>query len=179
MAASLKPKGATSKKTDPHRRNDITSQSGQHDAQPWKAPVRPTCAQTPRDNSFVIEVRHACMSVNWESKMLYCMRIVKWSGVRAMGRIVAWCTATTQDDALAHTVESLLYSFCISDPLEDGNPVTFVSPGFEAVTGYPAGECIGRNCRFLQVQTESDGVWLHNSMARTMLRRSAHAMLQA
>lgn len=109
MAASLKAHGAARRKRDPYRRIDSTLEPAQHDAQPWKAPLSPTCAQAPRDNSFVLE-----------------------------------------DDVIAHTVESLLHSFCISNPNEDGNPLAFVSPGFEALTGYPAGECIGRNCRFLQ-----------------------------
>jgi PAS domain S-box-containing protein len=35
--------------------------------------------------------------------------------------------------------------------VEDADqPIVFVNPAFEALTGYSAQECIGRNCRFLQ-----------------------------
>lgn len=33
---------------------------------------------------------------------------------------------------------------------EADHPIVYVNAGFEDLTGYPAGECLGRNCRFLQ-----------------------------
>ncbi len=41
-------------------------------------------------------------------------------------------------------------SVVISDPARPDNPIIFVSPEFEAQTGYSADEAIGRNCKFLQ-----------------------------
>jgi len=38
----------------------------------------------------------------------------------------------------------------ISDPHQPDNPLIYVNPGFERLTGYTAGEVLGRNCRFLQ-----------------------------
>ncbi len=38
----------------------------------------------------------------------------------------------------------------ISDPDQADNPMVYVNKGFEAVTGYPESEAVGRNCRFLQ-----------------------------
>jgi diguanylate cyclase (GGDEF)-like protein/PAS domain S-box-containing protein len=38
----------------------------------------------------------------------------------------------------------------IVDPTTDGHPITYVSPGFEALTGYAAAEVLGRNCKLLQ-----------------------------
>ncbi|MGB3635234.1 MAG: PAS domain S-box protein [Rubrobacteraceae bacterium] len=38
----------------------------------------------------------------------------------------------------------------ITDPNQPDNPVTYVNPSFELMTGYTAQEVIGRNCRFLQ-----------------------------
>lgn len=38
----------------------------------------------------------------------------------------------------------------ISDPNQPDNPIIYVNPRFEQITGYPAEEVIGRNCRFLQ-----------------------------
>lgn len=41
-------------------------------------------------------------------------------------------------------------SVVISDPSRPDMPIIFVSDEFEAQTGYPPEEVIGRNCRFLQ-----------------------------
>ncbi|KAI8909572.1 hypothetical protein EDD86DRAFT_190821 [Gorgonomyces haynaldii] len=41
-------------------------------------------------------------------------------------------------------------AFSISDSRQYDHPLTYVSPGFEEMTGYSSLECIGRNCRFLQ-----------------------------
>ncbi len=38
----------------------------------------------------------------------------------------------------------------ITDPRLPDNPIVYVNPAFERITGYPAGEVIGKNCRFLQ-----------------------------
>lgn len=39
--------------------------------------------------------------------------------------------------------------FCLTNPRLRENPIVLVSPGFTALTGYPATSIIGRNCRFL------------------------------
>jgi PAS domain S-box-containing protein len=41
-------------------------------------------------------------------------------------------------------------SFTITDPLRDDDPLVWVNPSFTTLTGYPADEVVGRNCRFLQ-----------------------------
>src|SRR5215213_3509455 len=38
----------------------------------------------------------------------------------------------------------------ITDPNQPDDPIVYVNPAFERITGYPAEEAIGRNCRFLQ-----------------------------
>lgn len=38
----------------------------------------------------------------------------------------------------------------ISDPTLRDNPIVYVNPAFEALTGYARAEVLGRNCRFLQ-----------------------------
>ncbi len=40
--------------------------------------------------------------------------------------------------------------FTISDPRRPGNPLVYVNPAFERVTGYSAEASLGRNCKFLQ-----------------------------
>ncbi|MGJ7914769.1 EAL domain-containing protein [Massilia sp. LXY-6] len=38
----------------------------------------------------------------------------------------------------------------ITDALRDDHPIAWANPAFEAMTGYPLAEVVGRNCRFLQ-----------------------------
>ncbi len=55
-----------------------------------------------------------------------------------------------QDETVLSTVEGLLSSVTISDPLQRGNPLVFASAGFEALTGYVSDEMMGVNCKVLQ-----------------------------
>jgi PAS domain S-box-containing protein len=41
-------------------------------------------------------------------------------------------------------------SFTISDPHAEDDPLVWVNPAFERVTGYSSEDSVGRNCRFLQ-----------------------------
>ncbi|MDZ7631554.1 MAG: PAS domain-containing protein [Gemmatimonadaceae bacterium] len=47
-------------------------------------------------------------------------------------------------------IRAVSSGICITDAREADNPMLFVSPGFERITGYPSHEVIGRNCRMLQ-----------------------------
>ncbi|KAF8320538.1 PAS domain-containing protein [Cantharellus anzutake] len=40
--------------------------------------------------------------------------------------------------------------FCLTNPRLPDHPIVLVSDGFNAVTGYPRSQIVGRNCRFLQ-----------------------------
>ncbi|CAD7940956.1 unnamed protein product [Amoebophrya sp. A120] len=48
------------------------------------------------------------------------------------------------------------FSVCIADPSLEDCPLIAVSQGFEELTGYPAEDCIGRNCRFLNYGVPSE-----------------------
>ncbi len=48
--------------------------------------------------------------------------------------------------AIAHSTEPMV----LSDPHLPDHPIIAVNPAFEAMTGYPAAEIVGRNCRMLQ-----------------------------
>lgn len=47
-------------------------------------------------------------------------------------------------------IRAVTQGIVITDPRQPGNPIVYVNPGFEAMTGYSAAEVAGRNCRFLQ-----------------------------
>ncbi len=38
----------------------------------------------------------------------------------------------------------------VTDPNQPDNPIVFANPAFQHMTGYPAAELLGRNCRFMQ-----------------------------
>jgi len=50
---------------------------------------------------------------------------------------------------LQRAVESSMNGIIIADAQAPDMPVIYVNPAFESITGYAAGEAIGRNCRFL------------------------------
>ncbi|MDX1943833.1 MAG: response regulator [Pirellulaceae bacterium] len=47
-------------------------------------------------------------------------------------------------------IESVTQGITIADARQVDCPLVYVSPGFERITGYSTGDCLGRNCRFLQ-----------------------------
>ncbi len=55
---------------------------------------------------------------------------------------------TVTNAALAHSVTGV----AIADPRREDTPIVYVSPMFEAMTGYAASEVLDKNCRFLAGQ---------------------------
>jgi diguanylate cyclase (GGDEF)-like protein/PAS domain S-box-containing protein len=48
------------------------------------------------------------------------------------------------------TLDALGVAVCLADASGDDLPLVYVNPAFERLTGWPAEEVLGRNCRFLQ-----------------------------
>lgn len=51
---------------------------------------------------------------------------------------------------LERAVDASVNAMVITDPKQADNPIVYVNPAFERITGYSAPEAVGRNCRFLQ-----------------------------
>ncbi len=51
---------------------------------------------------------------------------------------------------LTRAVEASSNGIVVTDPNRPDNPIVYVNPAFEELTGYPAGDILGQNCRFLQ-----------------------------
>ncbi|MBX9244230.1 SpoIIE family protein phosphatase [Actinotalea ferrariae] len=54
------------------------------------------------------------------------------------------------DDLHARAAVASTLSFTISDPHQPDDPLVWVNPAFERVTGYRGADVLGTNCRFLQ-----------------------------
>lgn len=54
--------------------------------------------------------------------------------------------ARMKERAMAASSEGV----AVTDPNRPDDPIVYVNPAFEEMTGYPAAEVLGRNCRFLQ-----------------------------
>ena len=59
-------------------------------------------------------------------------------------------TAESVPPSLLRALVNVQQSFCLSDPRLPDCPIVHCSDTFMAMTGYPAHEILGRNCRFLQ-----------------------------
>jgi PAS domain S-box-containing protein len=71
----------------------------------------------------------------------------------------AGVAAAKIDELTARALVASSVSFTISDPRRPDDPLVWVNPAFELMTGYAASEIVGRNCRFLQGPgTDRDGV---------------------
>ncbi|HEU0152456.1 MAG TPA: EAL domain-containing protein [Arenimonas sp.] len=64
-------------------------------------------------------------------------------------------TAQERLQLLERAVESSINGVVITDPRQPDNPIIYVNPAFEEMTGYTAAEAMGRNCRFLQDEATS------------------------
>ena len=73
--------------------------------------------------------------------------------------------------------EALNAGVVISDALAPDMPIVYVNSKFEEMSGYPAGDVLGRNCRFLQGQAK-DQPGLTNIRAAIKNRANGFAVLQ-
>ena len=56
----------------------------------------------------------------------------------------------SHSDPFVVGVADAMLPMAISDPNLPDNPIVYVNAAFEDLTGYPAADVVGRNCRFLQ-----------------------------
>jgi diguanylate cyclase (GGDEF)-like protein/PAS domain S-box-containing protein len=77
--------------------------------------------------------------------------------VQAITNVLSAAFARHRGDEWLHLMEQAIAStstgIVIADTRLPDNPVTYVNPAFEKITGYSAAEVLGHNCRFLQGDT--------------------------
>jgi diguanylate cyclase (GGDEF)-like protein/PAS domain S-box-containing protein len=76
------------------------------------------------------------------------------SFVQAITNVLSAAFARHRGDEWLHLMEQAIAStstgIVIADTRLPDNPITYVNPAFEKITGYSAAEVLGHNCRFLQ-----------------------------
>ncbi len=74
-------------------------------------------------------------------------------------------------------IESSVNAICITDNLAPDNPIVYVNPAFERITGYSSAEVLGRNARLLQ-GTDLAQAALITVRAALHDERSCHVVLR-
>jgi two-component system, LuxR family, sensor kinase FixL len=74
-------------------------------------------------------------------------------------------------------MEAAVNGVVITDPTREDNPIVYVNPAMEKITGYSSEEVLGRNCRFLQNDARNQESLL---ALRTAIQeeRECHIVLQ-
>ena len=67
-----------------------------------------------------------------------------------LGQLIERQTTATELELRQRAIEASAEGIIISDPAQPDNPVIYVNPAAERITGYRRDQFLGRNCRFLQ-----------------------------
>lgn len=110
----------------------------------------------------------------------YKSTIDKWVG-RSAGALARKLPFFGGDDQslrlLQRAVEASSNGFVITDPRQPGNPIVYVNPAFERLTGYAAHEAVGTNGRLLQ-RNEFNQPGLEEIRAALREQREGHAIVR-
>jgi PAS domain S-box-containing protein len=111
------------------------------------------------------------------------MRVVQTKGSGEIAYVVASLRDVTDrkksDESLKLRERAIAASsngIIITDAKQPDQPIIYVNPSFERITGYPADEVIGRNCRFLH-GPESDQIALTELRHSICEQRECHVVL--
>jgi len=74
--------------------------------------------------------------------------------LQAIANVLATAIDRKQADSRLHLMERVIAAssngIVVTDPTQPDNPVIYVNPAFEGITGYSGEDVLGKNCRFLQ-----------------------------
>lgn len=78
---------------------------------------------------------------------------------------------------MARAIASSSNGIILTDAKQPDNPIIYVNPAFETITGYAASEAIGRNCRFLQ-KSDRNQPALNELRTAIKEQRECHVVLR-
>ncbi len=106
-----------------------------------------------RDDESLVEKAFECgvqdYLVKGEVNAAALARNVRHAVERKRGELTLQC-ALQENNRLAAAIANVTVGVVIVDAQAPDWPIVFSNPAFSAITGYPHGEIVGRNCRFLQ-----------------------------
>ncbi|MEO0532417.1 MAG: EAL domain-containing protein [Cyanobacteria bacterium P01_A01_bin.123] len=80
-------------------------------------------------------------------------------------------------DLMQRAVAYASNGIVITDPTQPNNPIIYVNPAFERITGYTAEEVLNRNCRFLQGE-EREQLARYQLNTAIQKKQDCHVILQ-
>ena len=101
--------------------------------------------------------------------------------LEAVANVLATAIERKQSEVRLHLMERTVASssngIVITDANQPDNPVIYVNPAFESITGYTVEDVVGHNCRFLQ-GTDTDPSVVTELRAAIQEQRECHVILQ-
>jgi diguanylate cyclase (GGDEF)-like protein/PAS domain S-box-containing protein len=101
--------------------------------------------------------------------------------LQAVANVLAATASRKKSEARLRLMERAIAAssngIILTDVQQPDNPVVYVNPAFEAMTGYRADEMLGRNCRLLQ-RDDRDQVGLERLRAALQENRECHVVVR-
>ncbi|MFL9457017.1 MULTISPECIES: EAL domain-containing protein [Nostocales] len=101
--------------------------------------------------------------------------------LQTVANVLALAIERKQSEDRLHLMERAIAAssngIVLTDALQADNPIIYVNPAFEEITGYPASEILGKNCRFLQ-GSERDQPALNELRNAILEQRDCHVTLR-
>jgi PAS domain S-box-containing protein len=101
--------------------------------------------------------------------------------LQAVANVLATAIERKHSEVRLHLMERTVASssngIVITDANQPDNPVIYVNPAFESITGYTVEDVVGHNCRFLQ-GTDTDPSVITELRAAIQEQRECHVILQ-
>jgi diguanylate cyclase (GGDEF)-like protein/PAS domain S-box-containing protein len=149
-----------------------------------------------RLNGAAVDTLAAAQTVTYQGRPARLLRLMSASGdleqrlhdLQQQNALLSMALRWTEDVVeiadtearlrlIERAIEASSNGIVLTDASLPDNPVIYVNPAFETMTGYTAAEVIGRNCRFLQ-GTEQDQAALQGLRTAIHARRECHVTLR-
>ncbi|MDZ8051551.1 MAG: EAL domain-containing protein [Aulosira sp. ZfuVER01] len=136
--------------------------------------VKNFAVQLKKFNGDTFATQISAKVVNYEGKLA---ALLIFTGMSSQTPAIALSQVETRLHLMERAIASSSNGIILTDPNQPDNPIIYVNPAFEAITGYSASEVIGRNCRFLQ-GTDREQTALSELRTAIQEQRECHVILR-